>query len=55
MTWIIEIINVKKEIRQNLLIYVCHVGATTMAIKQLSKSGLVKPLPFGKQSQVYKV
>ncbi|XP_046144622.1 protein FAM210A isoform X1 [Osmia bicornis bicornis] len=34
--------------------YTVTIGATTMAIKQLSKSGFVKPLPFGKQSQVYK-
>ncbi|XP_076389099.1 protein FAM210A isoform X2 [Megachile rotundata] len=32
--------------------YTLTVGCTTMAIKILSRSGLVKPLPFGKQSQV---
>ena len=32
--------------------YTVTIGLTTMAIRQLSKSGLVKPLPFGKQPQV---
>lgn len=32
--------------------YTVTVGLTTMAIKQLSKSGLVKPLSFGKQSHI---
>ncbi|XP_076240688.1 protein FAM210A-like isoform X2 [Calliopsis andreniformis] len=32
--------------------YTLTIGLTTMAIKQLAKSGLVKPLPFGKQRQV---
>lgn len=35
--------------------YTVTVGCTTMAIKVLSRSGIVKPLPFGKQSQmIYK-
>ncbi|XP_050488118.1 protein FAM210A isoform X3 [Bombus huntii] len=35
--------------------YTVTIGCTTMAIRQLSKSGIVKPLSFGKQSQmVYK-
>ncbi|XP_012170745.1 protein FAM210A isoform X3 [Bombus affinis] len=35
--------------------YTVTIGCTTMAIRQLSKAGLVKPLSFGKQSQmVYK-
>ncbi|XP_076167315.1 protein FAM210A-like isoform X2 [Ptiloglossa arizonensis] len=31
--------------------YTVTIGLTTMAIKHLSKSGYVKPLPFGKQAQ----
>ncbi|XP_060823940.1 protein FAM210A isoform X2 [Bombus pascuorum] len=35
--------------------YTVTIGCTTMAIRQLSKSGIVKPLSFGKQTQmVYK-
>lgn len=29
-----------------------NIGCTTMAIRQLSKSGIVKPLSFGKQSHM---
>ncbi|XP_015428593.1 PREDICTED: protein FAM210A isoform X2 [Dufourea novaeangliae] len=32
--------------------YTVTIGLTTMTIRQLSKSGLVKPLPWGKQRQV---
>lgn len=32
--------------------YTVTIGCTTMAIRQLSKSGLVKPLPFGKNTQL---
>lgn len=32
--------------------YTVTVGLTTMTIRQLSKSGIVKPLPFGKQAQI---
>lgn len=32
--------------------YTITIGCTTMAIRQLSKSGIVKPLSFGKQSHM---